>query len=318
MFLFLFTKKLWPEFVTYAALGVSLWKIGLKPDPVFSSHLFPPHGGDAAWGSGWEKKTIHFFSNSCHIFRYFVQFRLTSQLRLRGASLKPVTPGQVAGVRASLCHFMMARARGSGTTCPIQTRPKQKNTKFFSCAADSGAKLRHFSMRVAVGSMRAGSLLAGGAQVCGSAGVGTDQTGEPARWTEGKSNSIIPRVSSASLGAHQRDHVRSLTGAPPMDVITVLRNNAWDVKTNRLIDNLIPNLILAPRWIIEPQSLRGDGMKKKKKGILSQIKCRRRRLSPTSWRRMWISSHTQRFLDEIPTSNPDPSSLTNIPAQQQK
>lgn len=47
------------------------------------------------------------------------------------------------------------------------------------------------------------------------------------------------------------EHIKETTcvflrGAPPMYVIAVRCNNAWDVKTNHLIDNLIYRLILAP------------------------------------------------------------------------
>lgn len=125
-------------------------------------------------------------------------------------------------------------------------------------------------MRITVDSMLTWSLLVGEAQVCGSRVTEADQAGKPARWTVGKSNDIIPHISSASLGAHQRDHVHFLGGAPPMYVMTVCCNNAWDVKTNHLIDNLIYSLVLALCWIIEPHWYRTDTMKNT---ILSQIKC---------------------------------------------
>lgn len=139
-----------------------------------------------------------------------------------------------------------------------------------SYAAYNSAKFQHFTTHITVDSMLTWSLLVGKAQVRGSCGIEADQAGKPARWTMGKSNDIIPHISSASLGAHQRDHVRFLRGAPPMYVIAVRCNNAWDVKTNHLIDNLIYSLILALCWIIEPRRFRSDTMKNR---ILSQIKC---------------------------------------------
>lgn len=107
-------------------------------------------------------------------------------------------------------------------------------------------------MHITADSMLTWSLLAGEAQVCVSFGIEADQAGKAARWTVGKSNDIIPHISSASLGEHQRDHVHFLRGAPPMYVITVRCNNVWDVKTNHLIDNVIYNLALALCWIMEP------------------------------------------------------------------
>lgn len=114
------------------------------------------------------------------------------------------------------------------------------------------------------------SPLVGKAQVRCSSGTEADQAGKPARWTVGKSNDIILLISSASLGAHQRDHAPFLRGAPPVYVIAVRCNNAWDVKTNHLIDNLIYSPILAPCWITEPLRFTTNTMKNR---VLSHIKC---------------------------------------------
>lgn len=170
-------------------------------------------------------------------------------------------------------------------------------------------------MHILVDSMLTWCLLVGEAQVCGSFGIEADQAGKPARWTVGKSNDIIPHISSASLGAHQRDRVHFRRGAPPMYVITACCNNTWDVKTNHIWWTmrftacsfgfvLIYRITSISNWYNEKYNPVSDEM---------FAIC----LLPWTFsNRKWVSSHTQRFFDKIPTSNPTPSSLTNMHASQ--
>lgn len=158
------------------------------------------------------------------------------------------------------------------------------------------------------------SLLVGGALEWGSSGIVANRAGKPARWTVGKSKDIILHISSASLGAHQGGRLYFFRGALPIDMIAVPCNNAWDVKkTNKSLD-----------WQSDFAAWSWPDVKCKASQIYNQLN-KYRIQSQTKClqcagclrhhkKKMWMSFRPHRFFDKISTSNPTPSSLTNIPA----
>lgn len=153
-------------------------------------------------------------------------------------------------------------------------------------------------------------LLVGGALEWGSSGIVANQAGKPARWTAGKSKDIILHISSASLGAHQGDRLHFFRGALPIDRCSLPQ--CVGCKKNQ---QQIAWLTIWFRSLILAQCKASQIYNQLNKyRTLSQTKCLQCAACLRHHKKKWMSFRPHRFFDKISTSNPTPSSLTNIPA----